>query len=66
MTRVRPSRLRLERLSRGLRLLDVAQELGLSEGLLSRLERGDREPTPEQLQKLARLYGARSEELRAP
>ena len=47
---------RLERLSRGLRLLDVANETGICIASLSEIERGLREPTIEQHRALARLY----------
>ncbi|MEU8236519.1 XRE family transcriptional regulator [Actinoplanes sp. NPDC048967] len=56
-------RLREVRRARGAKLVDVAQETGLTPSTLSRLETGKRRPTLEQLLPLARAYGTTLDEL---
>jgi len=47
---------RLARLARGWRLHDVAEETGVSESLISRVERGLVAPAPDLREKLERAY----------
>ena len=52
-----PSQLRLARLSKGLRILDIAREAGLAATTISMIERGDRKATPDELSALANALG---------
>jgi transcriptional regulator with XRE-family HTH domain len=52
----RPSPLRARRILRGKRLLDVARAIGISETVLSRLERGEARLVGPVLRNLARFY----------
>jgi transcriptional regulator with XRE-family HTH domain len=56
-------RLKRLRLGRGVTLVDLAAETGVSTSTLSRLEAGLRRPTLEQLLPLARAYGMTLDEL---
>ena len=60
-----PSRLRLRRISLGLRLRDVEFSTDIPESSLSRLERGEQEPTHWQLRRLARVLGITSQQVLA-
>lgn len=51
---VNPEMVALARKSRGLTQVDLAQRIGISQGLLSRIEGGLREPSNEVLEKIAR------------
>lgn len=55
--------LRTLRLSRGETLTDVADATGVSVAMLSRLERGQRSPSPETLGMVARHFGLPAEEM---
>lgn len=50
------ARLRSLREARGLRLIDVAPHLGTDTGSISRIERGQRDPSLAQLRSFAELY----------
>lgn len=54
----RLSRLRLERVTRGLRLLDVSGAIGVSESRLSRIERGEVAPSEREREALARFFSS--------
>ncbi len=58
-----PTRLRLRRISLGLRLRDVKSASGLAENTISRLERGEQQPTRWQLERLARVFGISAEQV---
>jgi transcriptional regulator with XRE-family HTH domain len=64
-TRVRPSPLRVRRLLRGLRLVDVEHATGLPALLVSQLERGEGPPSGAALAELARFYATDAAQLRA-
>lgn len=49
--------LRLKRLSKGLKLEQVAQAIGLSTSQISRIERGERQPRQIDVDKMLGLYG---------
>ena len=51
-----PSPIRRDRLSRGLRLADVAAGTGFSISFLSLLERGLRDATPDERKRLREFY----------
>jgi transcriptional regulator with XRE-family HTH domain len=51
-----PTPLKLERISRGWRLLDGARAIGVSECTLSRVERGELRISPEQRARLIAFY----------
>ena len=53
----RPTRFRLRRLAQGQRLRDLEQRTGIPESSLSRIERGEQEPTFRQLEQLGRALG---------
>jgi transcriptional regulator with XRE-family HTH domain len=57
VTRAPVSAVRLNRMSRGLRLSDVAGCTGICIATLSEIERGLRQPTEDQQRKLAIFYG---------
>ena len=61
----RPNQLRLRRLAMGLRLRDVENATGIPESSLSRLERGEQPPHPQQLQHLAEFFGISPEQIRS-
>ena len=66
MTRRRqqlPNRLRAWRAERDLSLADVADLVGLTEGALSRIERGERGAAPLTRVRIARRLGARVADL---
>lgn len=46
----------------GLLLRQVAAEIAIDQALLSKIERGERMPTKEQVLRLAKFYGANSDE----
>ena len=50
-------RLRAARLAKDLRQTEVAEALGVQQGFISRLERGEKKPSVEMLSRLAALYG---------
>jgi transcriptional regulator with XRE-family HTH domain len=58
-----PVMLRSLRGERGLRVEDVAKEIGVTPDTLSRVERGTRHPRVGTIAKLAQFYGLRPEEL---
>lgn len=60
------SRLRAARESIGLTQLQAAAELGVSRPLLIAIEKGTREVTPDELVKLAEIYGKPLSELQRP
>jgi transcriptional regulator with XRE-family HTH domain len=47
----------------GLRLRDLSDRSGITAGVIARLERGQVEPKPEAIGRLARALGVRPEEL---
>jgi transcriptional regulator with XRE-family HTH domain len=61
----RPSPLRIRRLLRGLRLVDVEHATGLPALLVSQLERGEGPPSAAALAELARFYATDAAQLRA-
>jgi len=61
----RPSPLRIRRLLRGLRLVDVEHATGLPALLISRLERGEGPPSTAALAELARYYATDTARLHA-
>jgi transcriptional regulator with XRE-family HTH domain len=56
-------RLRALRTASGDRMADVAEDVGISESLLSRIESGQRRVTPDVLQRLAAHYDVAAESL---
>lgn len=61
-----PLRLRAARESRGLTQAQAAAELGVSRPLLIAIEKGTREVSPEELVRLAEIYGKSASELLRP
>ncbi|MBF0525825.1 MAG: helix-turn-helix transcriptional regulator [Deltaproteobacteria bacterium] len=55
----RPSGAKLARVSQGLRLIDLELETGINSGKLSLLERGLKQPSPDQAKKLNKILGQR-------
>lgn len=52
-----PNRLRVARRAKDLRQSEVAAALGVQQGFISKLERGEKSPSVEMLTRLASLYG---------
>ena len=51
------SNLTLVRLEKGLRQLDLARKVGVSENIISRLETGRKDPDKKLLEKLSKVLG---------
>jgi transcriptional regulator with XRE-family HTH domain len=58
-------RLKSARIQKGLKQAEVASALSISQGMLSRIESGDKGATPEMLSRLAALYGVSESYLKA-
>ena len=52
-----PSPLRAARLARGLTQLEVAETLGVTQGYVGRVERGELQPSRSRMIELATIYG---------
>jgi transcriptional regulator with XRE-family HTH domain len=66
VTLVRLTRLKRRRLEKGWSLTDLARESGLSRQTLSFLERGEREPRPANIARLAEVLGCTPAQLMEP
>jgi transcriptional regulator with XRE-family HTH domain len=63
---VRLTRLRRRRLEKGWTLADLARESGISRKTLGYIERGEREPRPKNIARLATVLGCEPKELMEP
>ena len=57
------SRIKLARMKRGMRQLDVAVKVGIGETRLSRIETGRETPDPELIAKIAEVLGVSHQEI---